>query len=453
MSMYGADVAELRALAARFDRTADQLDANRMAVGNAIQVSAWVGPFAARFRMQWNSEHSTRIHSAAMLLRAGAKTLRTNADDQERASAVDGSAGSVHRSAGQLRYPGDGSSPEDVRNWWQSLTKDQQDRLIRDDPLRIGNLNGVPIESRVEANRIGADLRLDAIAARLAEMGDKAPDVTPLLMGLPAVGTMQLLARERWLEERAALLREQAYLEAVSRGDRALVVYDPSKERIVEMIGSPGPNTKTVLTYLPGTSADMNGFYSGSTQQVATYLAQSDRSGGTVAFVYKDGPWLTWPLQSVGRTNIDMGFAAKEGAQLADFQAAMQMEPYLKDARTAALAHSAGMSILSASEVSGAHYDKELSLGGAMLAPGWHADSATDYYHYQYGVDAINYANGLGDLPAESNIFEQRVLAPHADTFLGVKFQNEISNHLRIASGPAQNQTALQSMYGDIHRD
>lgn len=93
MSMYGADVAELRSLAAQFDRTADQLDANRMTVGNAIQISAWVGPFATHFRLQWDSEHSRRIHVAAELLRSGARALRSNADDQERASAVDGAPG------------------------------------------------------------------------------------------------------------------------------------------------------------------------------------------------------------------------------------------------------------------------------------------------------------------------------------------------------------------------
>ena len=88
-TMYGADVAELRSLAAQFDRIAEQLDATRMTVGNAIQISAWVGPFAARFRVQWNSEHSLRVHSAAQLLRSSARTLRANADEQDRASAAE----------------------------------------------------------------------------------------------------------------------------------------------------------------------------------------------------------------------------------------------------------------------------------------------------------------------------------------------------------------------------
>lgn len=88
--MYGADVAQLRALAAQFDRAADQLEHGRTAVGSAIRVSAWVGPSATSFRSQWDSEHSVRIAHAARSLRDGAHKLRANAEDQERASAVDG---------------------------------------------------------------------------------------------------------------------------------------------------------------------------------------------------------------------------------------------------------------------------------------------------------------------------------------------------------------------------
>ncbi|BDZ39627.1 hypothetical protein [Microbacterium suwonense] len=88
--MYGADVAQLRQLASRFDRHAQQLDADRMTVGNAIRISAWIGPFATTFRLQWDSEHSRRVHDAALRLRDAAQRLRANADEQERASAADG---------------------------------------------------------------------------------------------------------------------------------------------------------------------------------------------------------------------------------------------------------------------------------------------------------------------------------------------------------------------------
>ncbi|MBS1907166.1 MAG: hypothetical protein JST33_11500 [Actinobacteria bacterium] len=90
MGMYGADVAQLRSLAAQFDSQASQLDAHRMTVGNAIRISAWMGPVAVRFRAQWDSDYSRRVHGAAGRLRAAAIDLRRNADEQDRASAVGG---------------------------------------------------------------------------------------------------------------------------------------------------------------------------------------------------------------------------------------------------------------------------------------------------------------------------------------------------------------------------
>lgn len=92
-TMYGADVAQLRQLASQFDAKAQALDADRMSVGNAIQISAWVGPVAVRFRHTWESDYSRKLHDAASRLRDAAIKLRANADDQERTSAVDGGAG------------------------------------------------------------------------------------------------------------------------------------------------------------------------------------------------------------------------------------------------------------------------------------------------------------------------------------------------------------------------
>lgn len=92
MTMYGADIATLRSLAAQLDRAADQLDAHRTFLGNAVQQSAWHGPDAERFRGEWQSQHSTRVAASARLLRETAATVRRNADEQERASAIDGDA-------------------------------------------------------------------------------------------------------------------------------------------------------------------------------------------------------------------------------------------------------------------------------------------------------------------------------------------------------------------------
>ncbi|KUL31527.1 alpha/beta hydrolase [Actinoplanes awajinensis] len=48
-----------------------------------------------------------------------------------------------------------GKSSQEVRAWWGSLTRDQQDQAIRDFPREVGWLDGVPAGDRDKANRIG----------------------------------------------------------------------------------------------------------------------------------------------------------------------------------------------------------------------------------------------------------------------------------------------------------
>ncbi|MGV8907377.1 MAG: hypothetical protein ACOH1Y_00200 [Propionicimonas sp.] len=91
--LYGADVAQLRALAAQFERVATQLDGTRGIVGQSIQISAWVGPYADHFRSAWAGTHSSHLANAAHLLRENSRKARANADDQERTSAVEGGTG------------------------------------------------------------------------------------------------------------------------------------------------------------------------------------------------------------------------------------------------------------------------------------------------------------------------------------------------------------------------
>ncbi|NLA34771.1 MAG: hypothetical protein GX868_03675, partial [Actinobacteria bacterium] len=153
--MYGADVEQLRALAAQFDRSADRLDADRMSVGNGIRVKAWVGPVAVRFRAQWDSDHSRRLHEAAQRLRTAASSLRTNAQAQARTSAVGGGASRSGREADAPSTPvrDPSADPKSVATWWRSLTPEQQAHAIRNDPDVIGKLDGLPGEVRDAANR------------------------------------------------------------------------------------------------------------------------------------------------------------------------------------------------------------------------------------------------------------------------------------------------------------
>ncbi|KAA9106459.1 WXG100 family type VII secretion target [Microbacterium rhizomatis] len=415
MSVYGADVAELRATAAELDRSADRLGSTRTELTAQLARTPWTGQDAASFRSAWNSSHAPRLNAAADRLREAAAVLRRNADAQETTSAAAGGSTSSPGAPGASAPAGSpaSDSPDDVRDWWTGLSDQQRQDLLTSYPLRYGNLDGIPIEDRVEANRLTAEDRLSQSGLSDAE---------------------------------------RAYLEAVVRGDRNLALYDPAGERLVEMIGTFGPQTTDVLTYVPGTGTNMDSFYGGGAQTVATYLTDRDKSGGTVSFVYKDGPWADWTFFGEHGT-ANEGYVLNAGQGLAEFTTAVQSDPALGgDVSFSAAGHSAGISYVSASEVAGAHYDHVLSLAGSWLAPGWQANPGTDYQHYQYGVDALNYLTPVKNMPIENDVFSQHVYAPDTFEILGVTFQNEGQNHTHIAEGPTTNQNALNDMYKDLHR-
>ncbi|MCI4658197.1 GPI inositol-deacylase [Cryobacterium zhongshanensis] len=101
-SFSGADVAQLRELARAFQDASDRLERNRMTIANQIKISAWAGPFAASFRLNWESEHTVHIAVVARALADNAARLRKNADEQDGASRAEtGQAGSsTSRSSG-----------------------------------------------------------------------------------------------------------------------------------------------------------------------------------------------------------------------------------------------------------------------------------------------------------------------------------------------------------------
>ncbi len=84
--MVGADVAELEQFATALDRGASQLAGLSGSVRNGIQISAWVGQVAARFRADWASQHSKVLTQAANDLREAARHVRLQAQQQREAS-------------------------------------------------------------------------------------------------------------------------------------------------------------------------------------------------------------------------------------------------------------------------------------------------------------------------------------------------------------------------------
>jgi hypothetical protein len=89
-SFHGADVAELRDLAADLGTRASDLRTIESRLTARINGVRWDGPDAARFVGNWNTGHRKALVAATALFDGVARDLRTNADQQERASAAHG---------------------------------------------------------------------------------------------------------------------------------------------------------------------------------------------------------------------------------------------------------------------------------------------------------------------------------------------------------------------------
>lgn len=90
--LVGADPVQLDALGIKMTVAADRLESIRTGIGALLAHSHWEGRDADDFRHLWHHQLAPRLHNAAVTTRAGATTVRANAQQQRDASGV-GAAG------------------------------------------------------------------------------------------------------------------------------------------------------------------------------------------------------------------------------------------------------------------------------------------------------------------------------------------------------------------------
>lgn len=110
MSLYGADVAQLRDLADRLQRASDEIDRAAKMLSQGISATTqWQGPDASGFRGAWSGGHLPALLAAARALREAARAARANAEQQHGAS-TDGGGGLLGGLPGLQVRPIDGGS-------------------------------------------------------------------------------------------------------------------------------------------------------------------------------------------------------------------------------------------------------------------------------------------------------------------------------------------------------
>ena len=373
----------LRSLATQAGRCAARLGGIQRSLSAELNASVqWQGHDAKSFRADWETVHSQSMVRAVRGLEQLQRELTANADQQEAASgagndsrSTSSGAPSILPSSMGLPTPAELAemSPQQVQDWWAGLDADSKAEFARSYPFEAGNTDGLPVADRIEANKVAAAAQLERIEANGASQGAEA-----------------------------------GYLGNVVAGIFSLVAYDPANGNLIEMIGEYGQDTKTVLTYVPGTFAKAEGFYDGSAQNMARFLQESDPRRSTAAFVYKNSEF---PQDQTFRLSADKEFGEDAGRKLAAFEQGLAAQNP-EGALTVAVSHSWGEAAVSSSELHGAHYDRQISLSGAWMPDDWKANPATEYHHFIYDFDALTTAQQLG-LVGESHPLEDPAFVKH----------------------------------------
>ncbi|MFD8249625.1 alpha/beta hydrolase [Nocardia sp. NPDC059691] len=197
-----------------------------------------------------------------------------------------------------------------VNKWWNSLSPEEQTRLLAEDPERIGNLNGIPVEVRDAANRqvMNADIRrvediakdkgvsVDAIKEDPEKYGLTAEDMTRYHNAINVRAGLEQYSRPNNTEPgRYPTAPSSTYL----------YVYEPlafgGKGRAAISIGDPDTAANTAVV-VPGASQSLRasdtsdkGWFDVQSEQAQNLYVESNRADpdhptAVVAWMGYDSP-------------------------------------------------------------------------------------------------------------------------------------------------------------------
>ena len=221
---------------------------------------------------------------------------------------------SASNSPGLPDRPQVGWSTTEVATWWRSLTQEERDAIIKDNPEWIGNLDGVDARSRDLANRNRIDEEL--------EKADEAVTNAQVLYDDWQNNYADGQMKNPYLDQLLTAHERKSDLEAIERHagehpDHSLLVLDTSgSARVRAAVGVGDVDAaEHVSTYVPGMGtnpADTLDRYVEEADRIRNHAI--DQNNGTVATVawlgYDAPPGLGQP----GWTSVTSTSQAEAGA-------------------------------------------------------------------------------------------------------------------------------------------
>ncbi|KAF0846015.1 alpha/beta hydrolase [Nocardia caishijiensis] len=239
--------------------------------------------------------------------------------------------------------PPKGSTPQDNRKYWDSLTPEQQAEAIRTQPATIGNLDGLPAQVRDEANRA-------YLATEKARLEGEVTRLAAVVQGNPkAIGSAQELQ-----DKQARLADVRAIEQSLSQGTpeqpRMLLGLDTTNGRQVRAavaVGDPDTADHVSVT-TPGLTSNVRESLPGMVNEAAALQSEAQSQLTDAGAAGKKVSTIAWmgydpPQEGMSYPEVLFEDRAQEAAQpLSNFYQGIEVANQNTDPHITALGHSYG---------------------------------------------------------------------------------------------------------------
>lgn len=304
----------------------------------------------------------------------------------------------------------EGKSPEEVKKWWDALSQGDKDRLLREQPDKLGNLNGIPVEDRSKAN-------IEVMNRDIARV-ENATEAVPY-------DDMQRYYNAIKVRDGLAAQHEK------TKAETYLYVYEPNafnnQGRAAIAIGNPDKADNTAVV-VPGTgnSVESGWLSSDDAARVFDQTAKADptKSTAVVAWMGYDAP------DSMTDVRVGQPDLARQGGNLLAGDVNALSVTNQGDSHVTVMGHSYGSTtVADAAAGSGMRVDDvvligspgtdlaksaadfHLSEGGHVYVGAASSDPVTHLGGNQSTIPGTDITVGLGNDPADDDFGSTRFKA------------------------------------------
>ena len=256
------------------------------------------------------------------------------------------------------RPPNPKWTPSQVNDWWTSLTDAQRKNIIEKHPAWIGNLNGIPSNTRDEANRRVLNIMRENLKKEIAYYEPKYLDPPNSSNPRPQLSPayVNLLNKYQEINNIYASLNS----EDSKKADRKLLVLDTSSgDHFRAAVGSGDiDNADHVMVFTPGMNTQVTPGLFGNNASRGGAVANSEKildeselawksgdkgqeTAAAVTWLGYDAPNTSETLLNTDSTVLSSKEAQNAGPDLASFYDGLQ-ETHRGDSHLVAAGHSYG---------------------------------------------------------------------------------------------------------------